>query len=125
MNHCIETEIQYYEEQLKDAMLHSDISQLDKLLSPELVFTNHLGHIMSKQDDLEAHRLKLFNISEITQTDQLIKIYDNIAIVTVKAHIVANFKGSESANYFRFTRVWTKDLNKTWRITVGHASLVS
>ena len=125
MSHCIETEIQYCEEQLKEAMLHSDVSALDKLLAAELIFTNHLGHIMSKQDDLEAHRLKLFSISEITLTDQHIKTYDNIAVVTVKAHIVANFNGSDSANDFRFTRVWTKTPNRAWHITVGHASLVS
>jgi hypothetical protein len=38
--------------QLMDAMLCPDISALDKLLAPELVFTNHLGHLMDKDDAL-------------------------------------------------------------------------
>jgi len=33
-------------------MLKSDVNTLDELLSSDLVFTNHLGHLMTKQDDL-------------------------------------------------------------------------
>ena len=44
------------EDQLKTAMIDSDVLVLDQLISDDLIFTRHLGQIMSKQDDLEAHR---------------------------------------------------------------------
>ena len=36
------------EKQLKDAMSTSDVTALDRLLSPDLIFTNHLGQVVSK-----------------------------------------------------------------------------
>lgn len=118
-------EIQRCEEQLKKAMLQSDISILETLLSDELIFTNHLGHIMTKHDDLEAHKSRLYKINKITLSEQKIKAYDNVAIVTVKAHIIGSFRGDESENDFRFTRVWKKSSSKKWELTVGHSSIVS
>ncbi len=55
MSDTIETQILEAEEQLRQAMLASDVNALDDLLSPELIFTNHLGQVMGKQDDLAAH----------------------------------------------------------------------
>lgn len=80
-------EIQKCEEQLKEAMLQSNISVLDTLLADDLIFINHLGQIMTKHDDIEAHKSKSYIINEITLSEQKIKIFENIAIVTVKAHI--------------------------------------
>jgi hypothetical protein len=37
-------------------MLRSDVVVLDELLAPELIFTNHLGRVLGKEDDLAAHR---------------------------------------------------------------------
>jgi len=118
-------EIQECEELLKEAMLQSDISVLNTLLADDLIFTNHLGHIMTKHDDIEAHKSKLYKINEIILSEQKIKTFDNMAIVTVKAHIMGRFKGEKSVNDFRFTRVWNKTSNNKWEITVGHSSIVN
>jgi hypothetical protein len=36
------------EEQLRQAMLRSDVVELDALIAPELLFTNHLGQVLAK-----------------------------------------------------------------------------
>lgn len=118
-------EIQKCEEQLKEAMLQSNISVLDTLLADDLIFINHLGQIMTKHDDIEAHKSKSYIINEITLSEQKIKIFENIAIVTVKAHIIGRYNGKESMNDFRFTRVWKKTSNNKWKITAGHSSMLS
>ncbi|VEP17396.1 hypothetical protein H1P_60052 [Hyella patelloides LEGE 07179] len=41
MSNSIKTQILEAEEKLRLAMLHSDVDTLNKLLAPELVFTNH------------------------------------------------------------------------------------
>lgn len=111
------TDIQSYEDQLLNAMLNSDVSQLDKLLSPNLIFTNHLDHVMTKEDDLEAHRAGVLEIENIELSGQTIQLKGGIAIVTVQAHIDGSFAGARSSNLFRFTRVWEK-------VIVGHSCLV-
>lgn len=120
----LSVEIQHCEERLKEAMLHSNISELNELLAADLLFTNHLGHIVTKQDDIDAHQSQRLKINEITLTDQKIKIINTIAIVTVKAHIKGSFNGVTSENDFRFTRVWSKKSNGTWEITSGHSSII-
>ena len=118
-------QINEYEEMLKQAMLQSDISALDTLLADDLIFTNHLGHIMTKEDDIEAHKSNILKISEITLSEQKIRTYGAIAIVTVKAHIVGAFAGKKSENNFRFTRVWRNNPDKIWQVAVGHSCIVT
>ncbi|VAW70182.1 hypothetical protein MNBD_GAMMA09-2004 [hydrothermal vent metagenome] len=125
MNNSSETQIEECEEILKNAMLKSDISELDKLLADNLIFINHLGQLMSKQDDLEAHKTGILKINKITLTDRTIKTYSNIAVVTVKAHIIGSFNGVKSDNYFRFTRIWNKSKNKKWHVISAHSSILS
>ena len=124
MNQSVESEIEECEDRLKQAMLQSNISMLDELLSPELAFTNHLGQIMTKNDDLNAHESGELNIIEIILSDRKIKIYTEIAVVSVQAHIVGSFAGEESESDFRFTRVWNKASNEAWEVVAGHSSII-
>ena len=58
MNSTKEKEISALEEKLRLAMETSNVDEIDKLLSPSLLFTNHLGQVITKNDDLEGHRKK-------------------------------------------------------------------
>ncbi len=120
-----EAEIDDLEQQLKVAMLNSDISALDKLLACDLIFTNHLGQIMTKQDDLNAHKSGLVKIDQIEVIDQNIKMLNDVAVVTVQARILGSFNGHSSQNKFRFTRVWCKSSDRQWLLTAAHASMVT
>ncbi len=121
-NHPIIVE---HEERLKLAMLHSDVTELDRLLAPELQFTNHFGQLMSKQDDLDAHQSDILSINEIVISEQNIILYSEVAIVTVRAFIVGIFSGVKSGNNFRFTRVWSKASHNNWHIVIAHSTIVS
>ena len=125
MSQTIETEIKACEEELKEAMLKSDTELLDRLLSPDLIFTNHLGQLMTKEDDLNAHRSGLVKIDRIELGDLQIKSMGSIAVVTVQARIQGSYRGESSENEFRFTRVWSKNANNNWQIAVAHSTLVA
>ncbi|MCF6325612.1 MAG: nuclear transport factor 2 family protein [Gammaproteobacteria bacterium] len=124
MNQSIENVIEDCEERLKQAMLQSEISVLDELLSPELVFTNHLGQLMTKYDDMRAHESGVLKITEIKISGQKIKFYGVVAVVLVQAHILGSFAGVESESDFRFTRVWSKGANETWQVVAVHSSII-
>jgi len=121
----IEIQIKESEERLKLAMLNSDVTELDKLLGSDLVFTNHLGHVMTRQDDLNAHKSGVLKIKKITLSELKVTLYDPVAIVTVRAHIAGEFAGEVSDNHYRFTRVWRKTLKSAWQIIAGHSSIVT
>lgn len=73
MTQSIKTQIQQYADRLKDAMLHSDVLELDELLAADLVFTNHHGYLMGKDDDIGAHQSRVLKIEKIDLSDQKIK----------------------------------------------------
>ena len=105
-------------------MLQSDLATLDDLLAPDLIFTNHLGHLMTKQDDLEAHESGMFKIEKISLSDQKIKPNEGVVVVSVQAHVLGSFNGEVSESNIRFTRVWSKISNGNWQVIAGHSSIV-
>jgi len=121
---ALKKEIVEIEESLKLAMISSDIEVLNQLLSKDLVFTNHLGQLLSKSDDLAAHTKGDFKINDLSLSDQIIKPSGNVVIVSAHAKIVGSYKGETTSGNFRFTRVWEK-LDNQWQVLAGHASIVA
>ena len=111
------------EERLKIAMLDSDVSALDELLADDLIFTSHLGQIMTKQDDLDAHRSGFVKIESIEQTEQQIKLRDQMAIASVLSHIKGEFGGEPSEVPLRFTRIWHQTEIGKWQVIAAHSSV--
>ena len=125
MSKPMETQILEVEEQLRVAMLHSDVNALNELLAPELVFTNHLGHVLGKQDDLSAHQSGSLEITELTPSEQYIQLNGDIAIVSVRMHLSGSYAGTASNGDFRFTRVWARSSSDTWHVIAAHSTMVT
>lgn len=111
------------ENKLESAMLSSDVEMLDKLLDDELVFTNHIGQQTTKQMDLEAHRSGFVKIESISQSNQSVNLFDNVAIVTVLSEICGSFGEVRSTVKIQFTRVWQKKNEKEYKLIASHSSL--
>ena len=124
VNNPTEAQILEAEERLRLAMVRSDLTVLDELLAPELVFTNHLGQVLGKQDDLAAHQSGKFKIEVLTPSDCQIQLRGNVAIVTVKINLIGSYDGTDFDNNLRFTRIWTLSSKDTWQIVAAHSSLV-
>jgi ketosteroid isomerase-like protein len=112
------------EEKLRLAMLNSDVSTLNELISPELLFTNHLGALVSKEEDIRAHSSKAFVFNKLNLSDSKILVQDNSAVVSVKAVINGTYNGQPANGTFRFTRFWTNTSGK-WQVVAGHSSVVA
>lgn len=124
MNQSVELQIKECEERLRQAMLQSDLAALDALLAPDLIFTNHLGRLMTKQDDLKAHESGILKIEKLSLSNQKIKVNEGVVVVSVQAHVSGSFNGEASESNIRFTRVWSKTSNGYWQVIVGHSSIV-
>lgn len=111
------------EERLRRAMLDSDVDALDALLDPRLLFTNHMGQLMTKDDDLAAHRSGRLCIAQLTSSDPQVRYCDNTAVVSVQVDIVGSYDGNQAGGAFRFTRVWLfEPVSASWRIVAAHAT---
>ncbi|MEO0455395.1 MAG: nuclear transport factor 2 family protein [Cyanobacteria bacterium P01_A01_bin.114] len=125
MSPPLESQILNAEEQLRLAMLQSDVSALSQLLAPDLIFTNHLGQVLKKQDDLIAHQSGALNIRSLTPSEQRIQFSGEVAIVSVRVHLVGSYAGKPSDSDFRFTRIWSRSSDGAWQVVVAHSSLVT
>ena len=125
MSHQIEHQIVEAEEKLRLAMLHSDVKALDELLSPKLLFTNHLGHLVGKEEDLAGHKSGALKLNSLSASEQHILLAGDVAIVSVKMQLSGSYSGTPTNGVFRFTRVWSQSQDGTWQIIAGHSGIVS
>jgi len=125
MTETVETQIINAEEQLRQAMLASDVSVLDGLLAPEIVITSHLGELLGKQDDLAAHKSGLIKIHELKPSEQHIQIHKEVAIVSVRMQLSGSYNSSPANGDFRFTRVWAISPSGGWHIVAAHIGMVA
>ena len=123
MTETIEIQIVEMEEQLRQAMLASDVGKLNALLAPSIVITNHLGQLVERQADIAAHESGLIKIDALNPSEQKIQILGEVAIVSVRMQIQGNYNGSPANGDFRFTRVWAV-VNGGWHIVAAHIGAV-
>lgn len=119
-----ESHIAELEEQLRQAMLTSDVAVLDALIAPELLFTSHLGQLVSKQQDLEMHRSGILKLKELTPSDRHIQCHQGFAVVSVQMHLLGTYDGMPLDATIRYTRVWAMLSADALQIVAGHASVV-
>jgi ketosteroid isomerase-like protein len=125
MNRSVEAQIVDAEERLRIAMLQSDVSALDELLAPELIFTNHLGHLLGKENDLAAHRSGILKVKELKPSEQHLRLNGEVAIVSVRMQLSGTYDGHPADGDFRFTRVWALSSDKTWKVVAAHVGTVA
>lgn len=112
------------EERLQRAMRASDVPALDELLADDLLFTNHLGLLVSKQDDLDVHRSGLLKLDLLDASDRSIRLLGDAALVSVRVQLAGRHANNPFEGTFRFTRVWAL-LGARWQVVAAHASVVA
>ncbi|MGV3686598.1 MAG: nuclear transport factor 2 family protein [Daejeonella sp.] len=117
-------QIKKLEEELRLAMLGSDVLKLDSLISDNLIFTDHSGSIYTKEMDLHNHQSGNLKIDALYPQDQKIDLYYSTAIVSVLMRINGSFTGEEFNVNNRYTRVWVKQ-DGMWKIVAAHSSVVT
>src|SRR6478736_7423106 len=112
-----------YEEMLRSAMLSNNVELLEELLSDELIFVNHLGQWVSKEQDINAHRSKSLDIAGIEVLEQEIKLFQELAVTVTKIALNGSLATGESiGGEYSYTRVW-KDVEGKLKVFLVTAVL--
>lgn len=119
-----EHQIQAAEEQLRQAMLHSDVASLDRLIADDLIFTTHFGTVVTKQEDLAVHRSGTLKFHAIEPSEQKVMILGQAAYVCVRMALSGTNNGSPFRGDFRFSRVWRMSGDNTWQVVAGQVTAV-
>ncbi|AFY95052.1 nuclear transport factor 2 family protein [Chamaesiphon minutus] len=125
MSKHTELQIIEIEERLRQAMLKSDLAELDALIAPELIFTGYLGQLVSKEQDLDMHRSGAIAIQSIMPSERQIQLNDGFSIVSVRMYMSSSYQGTQMEGNFRFTRVWAVSSVGLLQIVAGHVGMVA
>lgn len=118
------SEVDVYEARLREAMLTSDVEELDRLIDDDLVFTAFNGQIATKEDDLGMHRSGAIKIDSLDVLDLRARELGEVALVVAHVRISGTFQGQPASGEFRFTRVWHMK-PEGWQIIVGSCTAVN
>lgn len=111
-----------YEEMLRSAILSNNIELLEELLSDELIFVNHLGEWLSKEEDINAHRSKSLDIAGMEVLEQEVKLFQELAVTVTKVALNGALATGESiGGEYSYTRVW-KDVEGKLKVVSCHCS---
>jgi len=110
-----------YEAALRAAMLANDVEALDALLDDGLVFTAPHGQVLSKNDDLSAHRAKLLRLDRLDLLETQAHAIGEMILTTTKATLVGHFSAMAIDGTFAYTRLWRQS-GARWRVVAGHAA---
>lgn len=118
-------DIAHCEQQLRDAMLHSDVAQLDRLLSDGLIFTNQDGARLTKTDDIAAHRSGLLAITALSQAgERSIRRFGDTATVCLTTEVCGAYAGQPFRATLAYSRVWHHQDGR-WQVVLAHCSVVA
>ena len=117
------SDVEQLEERLRRAMLASDVTELDGLLSDRLMFVTPDGATLGKEGDLDAHRSGLIRISALTPLERYIELFGMTAVVNAEMEMAGSFAGAPFAGRFRYTRVWHHDGAQP-KVVAGHVCAV-
>lgn len=113
-----ETQIIECENRLLEAMKTSDIQVLDELLHNDLVFNIPTGQTITKAADIENYKSGMMVVSEIKASNQIIKLIDETALVTLTIYLKAKYGNQIVDGKFKYLRVW-KLFNNKWKVIAG------
>jgi ketosteroid isomerase-like protein len=111
--------IKHSEEQLRRAMLASDVDALDGLIHDDLLFLGPTGALARKDEDLENHRSGRQRMTRLDPRDLVIELFsDDVGVVTVLVELEGTFGGVPFAGTFRYLRTWRREAGR-WQIIAG------
>ncbi|MEM8544832.1 MAG: nuclear transport factor 2 family protein [Cyanobacteria bacterium P01_H01_bin.119] len=120
-----ENQITLLEERLRQAMLSSDVAELEVLIAPELIFTNYAGQLVSKQEDLDMHRSGILKLTTLEPSTPRYQKHPGVSVVSVQMHLIGHYGDAPIDQQMRFTRVWATSSEGRIQVVAGHASLIS
>jgi len=117
-------EIESLEHQWREAQLSDDIPTMDKLLSDDFLGTTANGQVVTKAQQLDRMKRRAIALTQLDVSDVKIKLIGQVAIVNSLAQISGTMDSQPLAGGFRYTRVYQRLPNGTWKITSFSATRV-
>jgi ketosteroid isomerase-like protein len=116
--------IEELEDRLLQAMRTHDIAVLDELLADDLLFTDHLGRVVTKAWDLSEHRSGRMAIEALVPSERIVRAFPPAVVVSVRLAIRGTYDDARFDGDLRFTRLWMEHDGR-WQVVAGASTAVA
>jgi ketosteroid isomerase-like protein len=103
-----EKEVLALEQKRIDSMTRQDFATLESLLHEDLVYTHSSALVDTKASWLESMKSGRTKYKSINVTEQKVRIFGDLALVTGRADVGVDVRGEAKAMKLRFLNAWTK-----------------
>lgn len=103
-----EDEIKKLEEMRNEAVLHGDVSALDRMTSDDYTFVTLRGEMRTKQEILKGFASGSFHYDSRQIFDLKVRVYGDTAVVTGRSVQRGMENGKDYSGNYWFTRVYVK-----------------
>jgi ketosteroid isomerase-like protein len=110
-------EIEAVEQQWRTAQLAGDVATMDKLLADDYFGISIAGQLNNKTQQLERLEKRTLVLTKIDVSDVKIKLVGRVGIVTSLAQIEGVNEGESMKGTYRYTRVYKRYPDGSWKIT--------
>jgi ketosteroid isomerase-like protein len=123
--HEFRHEIDQLEEQWRTAILKGDTSTMSSLLADDYMAITPTGTLQTKEESLANLRSGSFHVTTLDVSDRKVRIYGDTAVVTSLADVQATTPKGNLSGAYRYTRVYVRDPQGTWKIVSFEASPIT
>lgn len=116
--------VEALEEQWRQAQLNADVPAMDRLLAEDFVGITAFGQVTTKAQQLARVRDRVIALTRLDLSDMKVKLIGSIAVVTTRAEVEGTSDGRSISGAFRYTRVYHRLPNGSWKITSFEATRV-
>lgn len=110
-------QVEQLEEHWRIAQLNDDVAEMDRLLSDDYIGIMMNGQVVTKAQHLARMRTRQLSLKKMELNDVKVKLIGSAAIVTSEARVDGTSEGVPVHGMYRYTRIYTRLPNGTWKIT--------
>lgn len=113
------------EARIRAAQLAADVAALDALVADELLFTGPDGELGTKAQDLELHGTGIVRFLRHEPEELRMRpVGCDVVVSALRARLAVEVAGTLVEGAYRYTRIWAREGDGSWRVVGGHVSAV-
>lgn len=117
-----EEEVRQFECAWGEAYIRRDTAALEQLLADDYTFTDPLGGVTDKRQNLDYISSGAFRIQDTQSRDVRVRIYGETAVVTALSIFKASYKGVRVQGRYQYTDVLVRRQGR-WYAVASQATL--
>jgi ketosteroid isomerase-like protein len=122
--HEIRHEIDQLEDEWRTAVLKGNTAAMDSLLADDYMAITASGTLQTKEQALANLRSGRTHFTSLEVSDRRVRFYGTTALVTSVAEVHATTAEGDISGSYRYTRVYVRDAQGTWKIVSFEASKI-